>query len=66
MFGSTTFPFLYFRSARCLRVCDSSLSPKNVAFNTETWSQNGLRYFVIGDTSVADIENLAKLFKAST
>lgn len=44
---------------------DSSLSPKNVAFNTETWSQNGLRYFVIGDASAADVDALAKLFKAA-
>jgi hypothetical protein len=30
----------------------------------ETWSQGGLRYFVIGDASVTDIDGLAKLFKA--
>jgi anti-sigma factor RsiW len=41
------------------------LSPKN-PFNMETWSQGGLRYFVIGDASTADIDNLAKLFKASS
>ena len=34
-------------------------------FNLETWSQGGLRYFVIGDTSSADIDSLAKLFKAA-
>jgi len=39
------------------------LSPKNLSFNTETWSQGGLRYFVIGDANAADIKNLAKLFK---
>jgi hypothetical protein len=32
----------------------------------ETWSQGGLRYFVIGDASSADINNLAKLFKTTT
>ena len=35
-------------------------------FNMETWSQGGLRYFVIGDTSSADIDSLAKLFKAAS
>jgi len=35
-----------------------------VSFNMETWSQGGLRYFAIGDTSAADIDSLAKLFKA--
>jgi anti-sigma factor RsiW len=34
-------------------------------FTMQTWSQNGLRFFVIGDAGSADIENLAKLFKAA-
>ena len=45
---------------------DNSLSPKKVPFNMETWSQGGLRYFVIGDASAADIDSLAKLFKAAS
>jgi anti-sigma factor RsiW len=44
----------------------NSLSPKKLPFNMETWSQAGLRYFVIGDASAADIDNLAKLFKAAS
>jgi anti-sigma factor RsiW len=44
----------------------NSLSPKNLPFNMETWSQDGLRYFVIGDASTADVNNLAKLFKATS
>jgi len=43
---------------------ENSVSPKNQSFNVETWSQGGLRYFVIGDASAADIDSLAKLFKA--
>ena len=42
------------------------LSPKELPFNMETWSQGGLRYFVIGDASTADIDSLAKLFKAAS
>ena len=42
------------------------LSPKELPFNMETWSQGGLRYFVIGDASAADINSLAKLFKAAS
>ena len=42
------------------------VSPKQLPFNMETWSQGGLRYFVIGDASVADIDSLAKLFKAAS
>jgi anti-sigma factor RsiW len=41
-------------------------SPKPLPFNMETWSQGGLRYFVIGDISAADIDSLAKLFKAAS
>jgi anti-sigma factor RsiW len=39
---------------------------KKQPFNVETWSQAGLRYFVIGDASAADIDSLAKLFKAAS
>jgi anti-sigma factor RsiW len=45
---------------------ENSVSPKQLPFNLETWSQGGLRYFVIGDASAADINNLAKLFKAAS
>ena len=41
-----------------------SISRLNQPFNTDTWSQGGLRYFVIGDASAADLDNLAKLFRA--
>jgi anti-sigma factor RsiW len=44
----------------------NSLSPKKLPFNMETWSQDGLRYFVISDTSAADIDRLAKLLKAAS
>ncbi|MGA2457561.1 MAG: hypothetical protein ABSF85_08345 [Terriglobales bacterium] len=45
---------------------ENSLSPKQLPFNMETWTQGGLRYFVIGDASAADIDSLAKLFKAAS
>jgi anti-sigma factor RsiW len=48
------------------RLNESSLSPKKLSFNMETWSQGGLRYFVIGDASGADVDSLAKLFKAAS
>jgi anti-sigma factor RsiW len=48
------------------RLNENSLSPKKLSFNMETWSQGGLRYFVIGDASAADVDNLAKLFKAQS
>jgi anti-sigma factor RsiW len=48
------------------RLDENSLWPKQLPFDMQTWSQGGLRYFVIGDASAADIDNLAKLFRASS
>jgi anti-sigma factor RsiW len=48
------------------RLDENSLSPKQLPFDMETWSQGGLRYFVIGDASAANIDSLAKLFKAAS
>src|ERR1700751_1989184 len=48
------------------RLSDSSLKPRNLTFNMETWSQGGLRYFVIGDASAADIHSPLRLFKAAS
>ena len=48
------------------RLDENSLAPKQLSFNVETWTQGGLRYFVIGDASGADIDSLARLFKAAS
>ena len=44
----------------------SSAATRELSFHLATWSQGGLRYFVIGDASSADINNLAKLFKTTS
>ena len=36
---------------------------KELSFNMETWSQGNLRYCIVGDAAVADINNLADLLK---
>jgi anti-sigma factor RsiW len=41
----------------------SSGSASAVSFNAQTWTQNGLRYFVIGDAASADIRGLSKLLR---
>jgi len=38
---------------------------KRHSFEVDTWSQDGLRYFVIGDASAADIQDLAARLRAS-
>ena len=42
-----------------------STPTKQLSFNMETWTHGGLRYFAISDAGPGDVDNLAKLFKAS-
>jgi anti-sigma factor RsiW len=35
------------------------------SFNVQSWSHNGLRYFVVGDVAVSDLEKLSELLKAA-
>ncbi|SRR5258708_5241495 len=37
-----------------------------LSFNIQSWSRNGLRYFVIGDASADDVDKLSRLLKSST
>src|ERR1700682_84702 len=46
--------FVFQERALPARLNENSLSPKQLPFNMETWSQGGLRYFVVGDASAAD------------
>ena len=57
--------FIFQERSLPARLEQNSLSPKKISFNVETWSQGGLRYFVIGDASAADIKGLAELLKAA-
>jgi len=57
--------FVFQEGSLRAKLDENSISPKNLSFSMETWSQGGLRYFVIGDASAADIDSLAKLFKAA-
>jgi len=56
--------FIFSDAALRANFYEESVSRKNLPFNMETWSQGGLRYFVIGDASAPDLVNLAKLFRA--
>jgi anti-sigma factor RsiW len=58
--------FVFQESSLPAKLSNSSLRPGKLSFNMETWSQGGLRYFVIGDTGAVDIDNLAKLFRSAT
>jgi anti-sigma factor RsiW len=41
----------------------SAGSVNALSFNTESWTQNGLRYFVVGDASADNIAALSKLLR---
>ncbi len=49
------------------RLTDTKDLPSGTAdahsFHMETWTQNGLRYFVIGDTGEGDLQKLSKLLR---
>ena len=55
--------FIFPEGALRANLDEKPISPKDLPFNMKTWSQAGLRYFVIGDANAADIDSLAKLFK---
>ena len=64
--GSTISVFVFQERSLRARLSDSSLKPGKFSFNMETWSQGGLRYFVIGDANAANIDSLARLFKTTS
>lgn len=41
------------------------LSSNRLSFNVQTWSEGGLRYFVISDVGADDIRELSRLLKAA-
>ena len=45
---------------------EDSAVKKELSFNMATWSQGGLRYFVMGDANATDINNLVKLLKSTS
>src|ERR1700685_1461141 len=57
--------FVFQEQSLRARLDEASLAPKQLSFKIETWTQGGLRYFVIGDASAADIDSLARLFKSA-
>jgi len=58
--------FIFQERSLPARLSDNAPQPGQLSFNTETWSQGGLRYFVISDASAADVDGLARLFKAAS
>jgi anti-sigma factor RsiW len=47
-------------------VLAKEMARTELSFNVQSWSRNGLRYFVIGDASADDLDRLSGLLKSST
>ena len=46
-------------------VSAAGVPEQHASFWVETWSTGGLRYFVVGDTSAANVEQLSELMKSA-
>src|SRR4029077_20620971 len=47
--------FIFQNRAQLNRLNSGSSLSRNLAFNSETWSEGGLWYFVVGDASPSDV-----------
>jgi HEPN domain-containing protein len=47
------------------RLNPESALRRKLAFNSETWVEGGLRYFVVGDASPPDVHSLGELLKSA-
>lgn len=52
-----------FRDTPQLAIAQSSFSDRGSSFNLQTWTQNGLRYVLIGDVNAATIQQLAEILQ---
>jgi len=57
--------FIFQNRAELSRLNSGSSLSKRLAFNTETWMDGGLWYFVVGDASPSDVHNLSELLRSA-
>jgi anti-sigma factor RsiW len=57
--------FIFQDRAKWKNVSTTGTPVRHASFWVETWSAGGLRYFVMGDTSVANVEQLSDLMKSA-
>jgi len=58
--------FIFPESSLQEKLAAGPTADKELSFNIATWTQDGLRYFVIGDAGAGEIGALAKLFRESS
>lgn len=57
--------FIFQDRAKWKNVSNTGAPVRHASFWVETWSAGGLRYFVMGDTSAANVEQLSDLIKGA-
>ena len=57
--------FIFQNRAELSRLNSGSSLSRELAFNTETWSEGGIWYFVVGDASPSDVHDLSELLKSA-
>jgi anti-sigma factor RsiW len=55
--------FIFQNRTELSRLNSGSSLSKKLAFNTETWVDGGLWYFVVGDASPSDVHDLSELLR---
>jgi len=64
--GNHRISVFIFQNRADWRFTASDGSSKRLTFNMQTWSETGLRYFVVGDTDPNDIRKLSELLKIAS
>jgi hypothetical protein len=57
--------FIFQNRAELSRLNSGSALRRKLAFNTETWVDGGLWYFVLGDASPSDVHDLSELLRSA-
>jgi anti-sigma factor RsiW len=57
--------FIFQNRAELSRLNSGSSLSRKLAFNTETWEDGGLWYFVLGDASPSDVHDLSELLRSA-
>jgi len=57
--------FIFQNRAELSRLNSGSSLTTKLAFNTESWTEGGLWYFVVGDASPSDVHDLSELLRSA-
>jgi len=57
--------FIFQNRAELSRLNSESSLSRKLAFSSETWTEGGLRYFIVGDASPSDIHGLSELLRSA-